>query len=117
MKQLENKVKLKSVGIPGLNATLVKRDNNLCMYKRGDGVYEVFKPNITKRGTIIFGKIYDDDTESYPCNEDFGSSAWCYPNKKLADEGYNDLLSSDYGQCDPGESENEDELIESTTKN
>jgi hypothetical protein len=92
MKQLEKEVQLRGTGIPGLSATLVKRKGNVCMYRRWDSVWEVFTPNIVKKGSMVFEKLYDDDTEVYVGTSDFGSTAWCFPDRKGAEKCYQGLI-------------------------
>lgn len=82
---------MRGVGIPELSAILVKRTDNVCFYERWDNVYEVFRPNIQTKGSKIFDTYFDDDTETYPGNEDFGKTAFCFSQKKYADECYNKL--------------------------
>jgi hypothetical protein len=77
------------VGIPGMTATLVVRTDKKAIYKRWDGIYEVFRVLIEKP-SVVFGKSYPAH-ESYPGNEEFGSIAWCYHDKALALERYHAL--------------------------
>lgn len=88
MKRLDKEVACNGVGIPNMSATLVKRTDNICMYERWGSVWEVFRPNIIKKDTKLFGRVYDDDTEMYPVNEDFGKNAFCFSQKKYAEECY-----------------------------
>jgi hypothetical protein len=80
---------LNGVGIPGMTATLVERTDKKAMYKRWDDVYEVFRIKISKE-KILFGKTYPR-REVYPGNEDFGSTAWCFKDEKLASKRYDVL--------------------------
>lgn len=94
MKRLDKVVPIDGTKIKGMTAALVKRQGNVCMYKRWDSVWEVFTPNIVPKGKTVFKKYYDEDTESYPNNENFGSTAFCFPNQKLADECYYNMVSN-----------------------
>lgn len=51
------------------------------------GIYKVLRIRIEK-DRIKFGKFFVSH-ECYPSNEDFGSIAWCYKDKDLAEERYN----------------------------
>ena len=88
-KKLSKIVYPTGTGIPGLTATLVDRDNNKAIYVRSDGVWEVF---FIKRAPaeLIYDKSYPE-RELYPSNEDFGKSAWCYPDESLARKRYDEL--------------------------
>lgn len=88
MKKLPKKLTIKGTGIPNLKATLVERTDNICLYKRSDGAYEVFYPNIIKKGTTVFNKTYDEDTECYASTSDFGVTAWCFSRLEYAQERY-----------------------------
>jgi hypothetical protein len=80
-------VRIKGTGILGLTAKLVTREENKAMYYRCDDVYEVFR--VKKAGEkTMFGKEYSK-REVYPGNDDFGVSAWCFRDKKLAQKAYN----------------------------
>jgi hypothetical protein len=74
------------VGIPGLTAQQLMRTKDKAMYKRWDGVYEVFRIKI-QGPTNVFGKIYPSK-ERYPSSEEFGSIAWCFNNYDLAKAEY-----------------------------
>ena len=76
MEKLDKKVKINGTGIPGLTAVLVERDGRACTYQRSDGVFEVFIVQVCKEGEV-FGKLMPT-REVYPCNEDFGNTAWTY---------------------------------------
>lgn len=78
---------LNGVGKPGLSAKLIMRTDKKALYYRWDKAYEVFRIRIEK-AEEMFGKMYPE-REVYPCNEDFGVSAWCYTDKELAVERYN----------------------------
>ena len=75
------------VGIPDLTAKLVIRNDKKAIYLRSDNIYEVFKIKISEANEI-FGRQYPK-REVYPCNEDFGMSAWTYHSKQLAMDMYN----------------------------
>lgn len=77
------------VGIPGMSAKLVARNKHKAIYYRWDDVWEVFRIKKSKV-SIVFGKEYPA-REVYPGNEDFGSTAWCFKDEKLAWKRYNAL--------------------------
>lgn len=91
MQKLKNIITINSTGTQ-MNTTLVKRDENICMYRRDDEVYEVFKVTQAQPFTK-FGLNYPL-REKYPSNSDFGLTAWCYPKKALylAERKYNELI-------------------------
>lgn len=78
---------LSGVGKPGLTAKLLMRTDKKAIYYRWDDVYEVFRIKIAEAAEI-FGKSYPK-REVYPCNEDFGKTAWCYKQKENAIRRYN----------------------------
>lgn len=83
----------KGTGIANLTATLIKREGQLCMYKRSDDVFEVFLV-VVYPAREVFGKFYPA-REVYPGNEDFGSgTAWCYSKIEYAERMYNDLKAT-----------------------
>ena len=88
MKKLEKVIHIKGLGMP-MKATLLKRTKHKAIYVRDDKVYEVFRIKVSPP-TTMFGKDYPE-REVYPGNEDFGSSAWCFNNKGLAEELYINL--------------------------
>lgn len=77
------------VGIPQMTATLVCRTDKKALYKRWDGVFEVFRVEVQKASTIM-GRSYEAH-EIYPGNEKFGSIAWSYHSLELAMERFNVL--------------------------
>ena len=87
MKKLENKVSIRGTGIHKLTATCIIRTPKKCIYLRSDEYYEVFIVTIVKEGDV-FGKLLPE-REVYPCNEDFGKTAWTCKSEKRAYEIYN----------------------------
>jgi len=81
-------------GIPDLKAHLVKRQGRVCWYERSDGVHEVFRVQIQKAGKI-FDREYPA-REVYPCNEDFGKTAWSYSDQEKAAECFYRLIRFEY---------------------
>jgi hypothetical protein len=77
------------VGIPNLTAKLVIRNDKKALYLRSDNVFEVFKIKVSEANEI-FGRQYPK-REVYPCNEDFGVSAWTYHKKEFAMNKYNQI--------------------------
>jgi len=90
MQKLEERVKPRGIGIPGLTAELIERTEKKAIYLRSDGIYEVFKILIHPEETLPSGKTYPE-REVYPGNEDFGVTAWCFNNKENALKRYNEL--------------------------
>lgn len=81
MQKLQDQIELKGLN-QKVTSTLIQRHQNLCLYKRSDNIWEVFYPNHNKEG-LLFGKHYPE-RESYPSNEDFGKTAWCYTSEEKA---------------------------------
>ena len=79
----------KGTGIPNLTAKLIRRKGNICLYERSDDVWEVFFVNVCPAG-MLYDKFYPE-RETYPGNEDFGNSAWCFNNRALAERKYDKL--------------------------
>jgi len=93
MELLQQTVEVKGTGIPELTAQCLQRNENKAIYLRSDGVYEVFKIKIAPE-EIVFGKTYPE-RETYPGNEDFGKTAWCYRNKALAWQKYRSITQGE----------------------
>lgn len=100
MRQLPDLVQPLGTGIPELEARLLRREGNLCLYKRSDDVYEVFYPNRQAEGMII-DKLYPA-RETYPGNEDFGKTAWCFRSREAAERKFIRLLEWRGGEFCPG---------------
>ena len=90
MEKLKFRLKLSGVG-ESMYATQIKRTDNVCMYLRDDGYYEVGIIKQQKANTM-FGKDYPD-RELYFSNEDFGTIAKCVRTRKKADE-YFDMFEN-----------------------
>jgi len=88
MKKLENEIDLKGLGMP-VKATLIERAEDKAIYERSDGYFEVFKIKVSKESEV-FGKSYPV-RETYPGNEDFGYSAWCYRSLDKANAKYRSI--------------------------
>ena len=87
--RLPKEVAIRGTGIDGLTATLIERTENKAIYKRCDGVYEVFR--IRKADAMtLFGKQRPAQ-EMYPSNNEFGNSAWAYVDKTIAMELYKSI--------------------------
>ena len=86
---LPDVVQIRGCGIPKLTATKVLRNGKWCMYERWDNVWEVFRVQTAEEGDV-FGTIHPA-REVYPCNEDFGKTAWCYSNKDRAEQFYSKM--------------------------
>jgi hypothetical protein len=90
MERLPDLVRPTGTGIPELEARIVMREGDLCLYERSDDVFEVFYPNQQAEGEI-YGKFYPAH-ETYPNNEDFGKTAWCFSEKENAVKRFRRLL-------------------------
>jgi hypothetical protein len=77
------------VGIPGLTAKQLARTPDKAIYLRWDDVYEVFRVKI-KEESEMFGKTIGKH-EHYPNSEDFGKTAWCFVDEKIAWRRYESL--------------------------
>jgi len=82
-------IEVSGTGISNLTSSLVERTPRKALYKRSDDVYEVFLIKINEEGEV-FGKHYEK-REVYPCNEDFGKTAWCYNSPQRAKAKYSKL--------------------------
>ena len=82
MEKLQKIVDVRGPGIPGLQAELVLREGNVCIYSRNDDHFEVFLVQVSP-ATNAFGKALPE-REVYPGNEDFGKTAWSFREKKNA---------------------------------
>ena len=85
MRRLKTKEDTKGIG-RAVKANYVNRDGNVCMYHRSDGPYEVFIAQVRSK-EVIGGREYPE-REVYPSNEDFGKSAWCYTERKRAEDKF-----------------------------
>ena len=86
MEKLQSTVEIRGTGIPELTATCIERTDKKALYERWDGVFEVFYIQ-NKQETEAFGKKFPE-TELYPCNEDFGKTAWTYISYEKAHGRY-----------------------------
>ena len=93
MKYLPETVVLKGLGIPGLTAQFVDRNDWKAIYLRSDGYYEVFHRKFND-DREIFGKQYESQ-EWYPSNNDFGRIAWCIRSEEKAWMRYRNLKQHD----------------------
>lgn len=90
MLKLQNELTVSGVGSPAPTATKLKEKENIYLYQRSDSnVFEVFIAKTAKQGEV-FGKEYPE-RELYPCNEDFGKTAWCYNSLEKAIKKFNSL--------------------------
>jgi hypothetical protein len=81
-KRLPDVVEVSGAGIPQLTAKLIERTENKALYYRWDNVYEVFR--VKKSGaTEMMGREYPR-REVYPGSGDFGKTAWCFSDEKMA---------------------------------
>ena len=90
MERLGDIVEVSGTGISGLTAKKLDRHKDVCIYERDDDVWEVFLVKVFTEGEM-FGRSYPE-REGYPCNEDFGKTAWCFSNKKFAYDRYYKLI-------------------------
>lgn len=88
-KRLPQIVEVTDVGKLGLTTQLIERTENKALYKRQDGVFEVFKIK-TRQAETVFGYSYPK-REIYPKNKDFGKTAWCFNKEKYARKRYNKI--------------------------
>lgn len=82
-----------------LTYTQLKRNEKVAIYMRSrDGKpfdFEVFLIKVKKKGTQIFQKILEDDTECYPSSSQFGRTAWSFSSQGLAMCRFQDLINGD----------------------
>lgn len=93
VKKLDDEVKITGVGF-STTSTLLDRRGDICLYKRSDDVYEVFKVKVSPEREI-FGKLYPE-RETYPSNEDFGKTAFCFKEEKNARRQFEVMLDNNY---------------------
>ena len=82
-------VSLKGLGKGNLWAKQVDREGDLCYYERSDGIFEIFRVQ-TLPEKKIFGEVYPE-REVYPTNDDFGHTAWCFNNERMANKCFDRL--------------------------
>lgn len=75
MQKLGDKVQIKGVGRL-VSSSFVKRNGDVCLYQRSDGPYEVFQVQVAPARDVFGTEL--PERETYPGNEDFGKTAWCY---------------------------------------
>ena len=84
-------------GAKPLKYTQLARTDKAAVYVRSrDGKqreYEVFRIFIQPKGSTVFKKVYEDDTEKYPSTGKFGFSAWSIINFERAMEKYKEICS------------------------
>lgn len=90
MEALTRHVKVNGTGGVGITATQHGRDGNVCIYQRSDRPYEVFIVQMAKEGEIM-GKMYPE-RETYPSNEDFGKTAWCFGDAEAAKSKFKEMI-------------------------
>lgn len=87
---LPKTVPMRGVGIPGLKSRLLERIGKKALYRRDDGIYEVFEVKV-KEATTLFGRSYPK-REAYPTNEDFGYTAECFSSYEAAKRYYDNYM-------------------------
>jgi hypothetical protein len=71
----------------------ILREGNFAIYQKkrqGRTHYEVI--HILRQKASEFNGIKFEEREKYPCNEDFGSKAWCYSDYEEAKKKFDGLL-------------------------
>jgi len=65
--------------VSGIIFNRIFRFDDLCLYRRSDGCYEVIRIRIQKAGIRKFGdnEIFYEEKEYYPKGEDWGKFEWC----------------------------------------
>jgi|SRR3990172_11740 len=97
MKTLENTIELSKRELGSQNiATLIKRENNVAIYKRGISIFEVFKVREQKYSEQVIGgvNVIFEEKELYPSSEQFGNDAYCCSNLEQAEKRFEQLLDS-----------------------
>lgn len=78
-----------------LTYTQLKRNEKAAVYMRSrNGIpydYETFMVKVKPKGTRIFQKILEDDTECYPSSSQWGRVAWSFTQIGLAMAKFHDL--------------------------
>jgi hypothetical protein len=82
--------------VGGVRFTQVFRHKDLCIYKRGDGVWEVIKIRYQKGGIRKFGdkEMFYEEKEYYPKGEDWGKYEWCCNSFESVVKRYNEQAFS-----------------------
>lgn len=96
MEQLKSTIELSKSALGNENiATLVKREKNIAIYKRGNSIYEVFKVNIQKASEQVINgrKVVYEEKEVYPTTAQFGYDAYCCGSIEQAEKRFSELLS------------------------
>jgi hypothetical protein len=88
--RLPEEVDVHGTGIPNESAVCLQRSGRVALYCRSGHIYEVFIVQTREAGEV-FGREYPA-REVYPGNEDFGVTAWCYVDEKLALKRYKYLV-------------------------
>lgn len=84
LKKLENDIRKN-----GFDYRLIERTEKKAIYKQGFYGYEVFKIKIAKPHPKSENDIKNfDQIERFPCNEEFGKTAWYYPTLQDAQKRY-----------------------------
>jgi hypothetical protein len=68
--------------VSGVIFTQLKREGDICLYKRSDGYYEVIRARKQKEKTAIIdgNKVIFEEKEIYPTGESWGKFEWCTSN-------------------------------------
>lgn len=90
MVKLDDKVEIKGIGTM-VTASFVKRNGEVCLYQRSDGPYEVFRVQVAPARNVFGSEL--PERETYPGNEDFGKTAWCYTQYEHAKKKFDRLCS------------------------
>jgi len=103
-----------------LTYTQLKRNEKAAVYMRSrDGKpfdFEVFLIKIKKKGTQIFQKILEDDTECYPSSSQFGRIAWSVSSQGLAMCRFQELTNGNVDDATEETPEVEDTPIKPIVK-
>jgi hypothetical protein len=98
MKQLPAKFELNADHNGTQTFTLVRRKDDVLMYRRNrkDGSlfgYEVFKLKVRTKGQALpGGNVEQEDRECYPGSASFGKTAWSMNTLSLAEKYFNNLI-------------------------
>jgi len=105
--------------------TQLKRTDKVAIYQRSkqNGIpydYEVFLIKVKPKGTVIFNKVVQDDTEQYPSTAQFGRVAWAFNDIGLAMAKFHELTQQTESDNNTYTSDGSDDggiVIEPSTRN
>lgn len=90
---------IQEFGKNGYKFRLIDFTDDLCLYEQSkdEEVYgyeiQIIKRNDTTKKRVVFGKLKETPEITLCSNEEFGTYAWAYQNKRCAKEKLQELMS------------------------